>query len=92
MEIKNKKKYNTNVQYYKGIPIKLIVYTEKHFNRLKAKRFILGNSNQNIWIPNIYLTEDGTIKKNANIDFIFKQAFYQKKLQYANIEINPLNW
>lgn len=85
--------YNTNVQYYKGVPIKLIVYTEKHFNRVKAKRFILGDPRykQNIWIPNCYLEEDGTIK-NVNIDFVFKKAYCQKKFYYAHIHINPMLW
>ena len=29
--------YNTNVQNYKGIPLKLILYTESRFQHLKAK-------------------------------------------------------
>ena len=85
-------KYNTDVQFYKGIPVRLIVYTEKHFARLNAKRFTLNHSSQNIWIPNCYLNNDGTIKADANIDFIFVQAYRQHKLQYAGININPLEW
>ena len=87
-------KYNNNVQFYKNVPIKLIVYTENHFKRLKAKRFMLGDIqyNQNIWIPNVYLEPDGTLKNNANIDFIFKKAYQQKKFYYAHININPYEW
>lgn len=85
-------KYNTQTQYYKGIPITLIVYTEEHFARLKAKRFLLGNSNQNIWIPNCYLEPNGSVKENVNIDFVFKRAYYQNKLKLANIDINPTLW
>ena len=86
--------YNTNTQYYKGVPIKLIVYTEKHFARLNAKRFMLGNprANQNIWIPNTYLEPDGTIKNGVNIDFVFQKAYQQKKFYYACIDINPMLW
>jgi hypothetical protein len=87
--------YNTHVQYYKGVPIKLIVYTDKHFARLNAKRFILGDSKarQNIWIPNAYLEPNGTVKIGANIDFIFKKAYLQKKFYYAHIDhINPMLW
>ena len=76
-------KYNTSVQIYKNVPLKLIVYTEKHFARLKAKRFTINNSNQNVWIPNQYLTEDGTIKPNANIDFVFYKA--KRQLELAGI-------
>lgn len=86
--------YNSRVQYYKGVPIKLIVYTEKHFARLKAKRFILGDSraHQNIWIPNVYLEPNGTLKNGVNIDFIFQKAYQQKKFYYAHININPMLW
>ena len=87
-------KYNNNIQFYKGVPIRLIVYTDKHFARLNAKRFILGDmkSKQNVWIPNCYLEPDGTLKANINIDFIFKKAYQQGKFSYANININPMLW
>ena len=86
--------YNSRVQYYKGVPIKLIVYTEKHFARLNAKRFVLGDirAHQNIWIPNTYLEPNGTLKTGVNIDFIFKKAYCQKKFYYAHININPMLW
>lgn len=85
-------KYNTDVQFYKGIPVRLIVYTEAHFASLNAKRFTLNHTSQNVWIPNTYLEPDGTIKSNANIDFVFVQAYRQHKLKYAGININPLEW
>lgn len=80
--------YNNIVQYYKEIPLTLIIYTEKHFNRLKAKRFMLGDTkyNQNIWIPNVYLEPNGTLKSNINIDFIFHKAYQQNKINYAHLE------
>ena len=83
-------KYNNSIQFYKDVPIRLIVYTDK----LNAKRFILGDmkSKQNIWIPNCYLKPDGTLKANINIDFIFKKAYQQGKFSYANININPMLW
>ena len=86
--------YNKETQYYKGIPVRLIIYTDTHFARLKAKRFMLGDPkhNQNIWIPNSYLESNGTLKPDASIDWIFKKAYYQKKIQYAHININPLTW
>lgn len=80
--------YNKEVQHYKGIPIKLIVYTEKHFNRLKAKRFFLGEIkyNQTIWIPNKFLEPNGTIKPKVNIDFVFRKAKAQNKFEYAHLD------
>ena len=58
-------KYNTDTQYYKGIPVELIVRAD--YGCYKAKRFKINNSNQNVWIPNCYLEDDGTIKVNMNI-------------------------
>ena len=84
---KNFSKYNTNTQYYKNIPLKLIVYTESHFERLKAKRFCINNTNQNVWIPNVYLEEDGSIKQDVNIDFVFYKA--RNQLRLAGIEFHP---
>ena len=75
--------YNTDVQLYKNVPLKLIVYTESHFARLKAKRFTVNDTNQNVWIPNQYLESDGTIKLNANIDFVFYKS--KRQLEIAGI-------
>lgn len=86
-------KYNLAIQEYKGIRFRLIKYTEKHFARLRAKRFLLIPDDkdkpitQNFWIPNVYLEPDGTLKPNANIDFIFKQALRQNKFKHAGIPV-----
>lgn len=87
-------KYNGNTQYYKGIPVRLIIYTESHFAALRAKRFMLGGktSTQNIWIPNAYLDETGTIKPGVNLDWLFQKAYRQNKFRYAGIAINPFTW
>ena len=68
-------KYNTNIQYYKGIPVELIV--REDYGCYKAKRFKINGSNQNVWIPNCYLEDDGTIKANMNIDFVFRKSVNQ---------------
>ena len=84
------KNLNLKEQYYKGIPITQIRRVDYNFQ--KARRFLLGKSNQNVWIPNCYLELDGTLKENINIDFVFKKAYVQKKLEYAKIDINPFDW
>ena len=68
-------KYNTDTQYYKGIPVELIV--REDYGCYKAKRFKINGSNQNVWIPNCHLEDDGTIKANANIDFVFRKSVNQ---------------
>ena len=73
---------NTAVQYYKGISITLI---NRDYEGYNAKRYLLGHSNQNVWIPNKYLQEDGTLKESSNLDFVFRKASIQNKLRYANL-------
>lgn len=64
-------------QYYKGIRLKLI---KRNYNGYKAKRFTLGGTNQNVWIPNKHLTSSGAIKEGENIDYIFRRAKRQLEL------------
>ena len=86
-------KYNTAWQYYKGIPVKLIVYTEQHFAAIRAKRYLLGKSGgQNIWIPNSCLLPDGTLNPALDLDWIFQRAYQENKFRYASINIDPSTW
>lgn len=80
---------NTRIQYYKGVPIRLI---KRKYVSKNAKRFVLNDTNQNVWIPNCYLKSDGTLKENINIDFVFHKAYRENKFRYANIHINPFEW
>ena len=85
--------YNDKIQNYKGIPLKLIIYTDKHFAKLKAKRFLILNSKnepsgQNIWIPNSFLLEDGTINHNKNLDWLFLKTDNKHKLALAGFILN----
>lgn len=83
-----KRKISRNIihltQYYKNVPLKLIVYTDSHFERLKAKRFNVNNTTQNVWIPNQFLEPDGSIKENVNIDFVFYRS--KRQLELAGIQ------
>ncbi|MDE6946049.1 MAG: hypothetical protein K2P14_02570 [Anaeroplasmataceae bacterium] len=71
---------NFGKQYYKGIPLNLV--NRKYGDRL-AKRFIINDTNQNVWIPNKHLDSEGNIKEGENIDYIFRKA--QRQLELAGI-------
>lgn len=77
VEVKN---INFDTQYYKGIPLNLI--NRKYGNRL-AKRFVINNTNQNVWIPNKHLDSEGNIKYGENIDYIFRRS--KRQLELAGI-------
>lgn len=72
-------KLNFTEQFYKGIRLQLIA--RGYPKRQMAKRFTLGGTNQNVWIPNKHLEEDGTIKAGENLDYVFRRA--QRKLEIA---------
>lgn len=78
-----KPKYNLEDQYYRGLPLRLINRQDYKFKN--AKRYVINNTNQNIWIPNTYLLEDGTIKPGVDIMFIFKKA--QRQLELAGYKL-----
>lgn len=68
----------TELQQYKNIPLELI---HRGYPRDgKAKRFALNGTNQNVWIPNVYLNADGSLKENINIDFVFKKSYNQLRI------------
>lgn len=71
---------NFATQYYKGIPLNLI---DRKYGNRKAKRFVINHTNQNVWIPNKHLQEDGTIDPNEDIDYVFRKA--QRQLELAGI-------
>lgn len=64
-------------QYYKGIPLNLI---SRKYKNMKAKRFIINHTNQNVWIPNKHLKENGTMKEKENIDYVFRKSIRQLEL------------
>ena len=81
MRKKNDVKLNFDVQYYKGIPLRLI--NRSYSSSCNAKRYTINNTNQNVWIPNKHLMPDGTIKESENIDYIFRKA--TRQLEIAGI-------
>ena len=73
-------KLNFKLQNYKNIPLRLI---KRNYVGYKAKRFLLNDTNQNVWIPNKHLEINGTIKTGENLDYIFNKA--KRKLELAGI-------
>lgn len=71
-------KLNLNEQFYKGIRLQLIQRGYPPYQ--KAKRFTLGGTNQNVWIPNKHLEDDGTLKQGENLDYVFRKATRQLEL------------
>lgn len=65
---------NMELQYYKGIPIRLIA---RKYTNMQAKRFTINETNQNVWIPNKHLEPNGTIKQGEDLDYIFRYAWRQ---------------
>ena len=76
---------NFDTQYYKGIPLNLI---DRKYGNRNAKRFTINHTNQNVWIPNKHLQEDGTIVPGENIDYVFRKA--QRQLELAGIKRTTL--
>lgn len=77
---------NYSTQYYKGIPLNLI--KRKYANR-KAKRYIINHTNQNVWIPNKHLSDDGTIKSGEDIDYVFHRS--KRQLEIAEVPLTCLS-
>lgn len=70
-------KLNLKPQCYKGISLQVI---QRSYKYKKAKRFALGGTNQNVWIPNKHLLDDGTIKAGEDIDYVLRRAPKQLEL------------
>lgn len=61
---------NFEMQMYRNIPIRLI--NREYWTR-NAKNYAINNTNQTVWIPNRHLLEDGTIKQDEDIDYVFRK-------------------
>ena len=77
-----KQALNLNPQVYKGVLLKLI---DRKYDHYKAKRFTLNNTNQNVWIPNKHLLENGTIREGEDIDYVFRKA--KRQMEIAGAEL-----
>jgi len=73
---------NFKIQYYKGLPLRLI---DRNYGNYDAKRYIINETNQNVWIPDKHLEENGTIKLDEDIDYVFIKS--KNQLKYAGYDI-----
>lgn len=71
---------NYSTQYYKGIPLQLI---NRNYGKRLAKRFAINGTNQNVWIPNKHLDDDGNIIPGEDIDYVFRRS--KRQLEIAGI-------
>lgn len=79
-------KRNTEIQYYKGVPLKLI--NNKKYRARYSKAFAINGTDYSIRISNACLDKGGTIKSNADLDWIFKNRIMRTKLMLAGIDKN----
>lgn len=70
--------FNTSLQYYKGVPLRLIARQDYHAH--DAKRYVINDTNQNLWIPNKHLSSDGTIREGQDLDYILARSFNQIRI------------
>lgn len=70
-----------DVQYYKNIPLQQVIRTYKSNKDvrvdMKARRFTLNHTNQNVWIPCKHLDASGKLLPGENIDYVFLKSFNQ---------------
>lgn len=80
-----------DVQYYKNVPLQQVIRTYKSYDDanvdMKARRFTLNNTNQNVWIPCKHLDASGKLLPGENIDYVFLKSFNQ--CYYAGITFCP---
>jgi ribonuclease HI len=76
-------KLNLDKQFYCGIPLRLI---DRGYFGMKARRYVVNDTNQNVWIPCKHLHDDGTIRSGENIDYIFNSKTAKHKLELAGLK------
>lgn len=73
--------FNTETQYYRDIPVKLIV--RRDYAHREAKRYTINGTNQNVWIPNKHLMPDGTLRPGEDLDYVFRS--HGRQLDLAGV-------
>ena len=79
---------NLSLQHYNGLPLRLIERYD--YKGKKAKRFVINDTNQNIWIPNKHLANDGTILEGENLNYVFATATKQLELAGFKMGFIPI--
>ena len=80
-----------DVQYYKNVPLQQVIRTYKSNEDvrvdMRARRFTLNHTNQNVWIPCKHLDASGKLLSGENIDYVFLKSFNQ--CYYAGVTFRP---
>jgi hypothetical protein len=78
---------NIETQTIFGVRLRLI---ERNYRGYQAKRYTLFNTNQNVWIPNTCLSEDGTIINTKKAKFFVCQNIKQILIAHEDYITNQL--
>ena len=76
-------KYNTSIQECDGIRFCLIVYNAKRFMLVRKDG---KDSRQNFWIPNTYLSPDGTVLRKHSIKWKFQTPEMKYKIELMEMK------
>lgn len=77
---------NTNTQYYKGVPLRLI--NNKKYRARYSKKFAINGTGYSVCIPSAFLDKTGTIKSDADLDWMFRNRIIRTRLISAGIDKN----
>lgn len=81
--------YNTSVQNYRGLPLQLSDRDDYRCKKAKEYHIISSKgyfTDYKIWIPNRFLSNDGTINNQMDFMWIFKDAKVYKNVQEAGFK------
>ena len=70
------------ISYINGIPFRFLNF------RGKAANFRIGNSIQKVFIPKVYVNNDGTIKADAKLDWWFYKDTNKHKIELYKEELS----
>lgn len=77
---------NKDIQNYRGLPLQIAFRDD--YNSKRAKEYYIINkyghlTTFKIWIPNRYLSDDGTIDEEIDFMWIFKDRKVYEKITMA---------
>lgn len=83
---------------YKGLALRRFRERNSHTETELAVRFILNDTNQNVWIPKRHLDNTGRLIPGENVDYVFAGMNDRKKqlagfrVMFERIEDNDFDY